>query len=283
MSFSKDDLAALAAILRDAARTEILPRFRRLQPGAVRSKTSAQDLVTDADEAAEARITAALAQAFPGVLVVGEEAAAADATLVSRLAGAPFAIVLDPIDGTANYAAGLPLFGVMAAVVEAGETCAAIILDPITDSYSAGRRGHGAAEYAADGSAAPLRVAAPAPLAEMTGAASWRFLPPAERALVLATLPHLANVWDHRCAAHEYRTLIAGHAHFVLFNRLMPWDHLPGVLLHGEAGGFAAKFDGSRYVPGETEGGLICAPDAASWHMLRGAMLGEVRRKNVLF
>ncbi len=274
MSFSEGDLSALAAILRDAARIEILPRFRRMPPCAIRTKTSAQDLVTDADEAAEARMTAALAKAFPGVLVVGEEAAAADATLVSRLAGAAFAIVLDPIDGTANYAAGLPLFGVMAAVVEAGETSAAIILDPVTDSYSAGRRGHGATEHAADGSISPLHVASPAPLKDMTGAASWRFLPPGPRATVLATLPRLANVWDHRCAAHEYRTLISGHAHFVLFNRLMPWDHLPGVLLHGEAGGFAAKFDGSRYVPGETEGGLICTPDAASWHMLRGAMLG---------
>jgi fructose-1,6-bisphosphatase/inositol monophosphatase family enzyme len=275
MSLTEEDISVLAGIMRDAARTEILPRFRRLRPGAIRTKTSAQDLVTDADEAAEARMTAALERAFPGVLVVGEEAAAGDATLIPRLAGAPFAIVLDPIDGTANYAAGLPLFGVMAAVVEAGETIAAIILDPITDSYSAARRGHGATEHAADGSTAPLRVAPAVPLAQMTGTASWRFLPPRSRADVLATLPRLASVWDNRCAAHEYRTLIAGHAHFVLFNRLMPWDHLPGVLLHGEAGGYAAKFDGSRYVPGETMGGLICTPDQVSWETLRGALLGE--------
>jgi fructose-1,6-bisphosphatase/inositol monophosphatase family enzyme len=108
----------------------------------------------------------------------------------------------------------------------------------------------------------------------MTGAASWRFLPPPQRDRVLHGLPRLAASWDHRCAAHEYRALISGHAHFVLFNRLMPWDHLPGVLLHQEAGGYAAKFDGSPYLPGETTGGLICAPDQESWHVVHKALLG---------
>jgi fructose-1,6-bisphosphatase/inositol monophosphatase family enzyme len=60
-----------------------------------------------------------------------------------------------------------------------------------------------------------------------------------------------------------------------MFNRLMPWDHLPGWLLHREAGGYSAKFDGSAYAPGETAGGLICAPDRQSWSALRHALLGS--------
>jgi fructose-1,6-bisphosphatase/inositol monophosphatase family enzyme len=113
------------------------------------------------------------------------------------------------------------------------------------------------------------------PLAQMAGMVSWRFLPATQRDRVLCGLHRVAHVWDHRCAAHEYRPLIAGHSSFVLFNRLMPWDHLPGVLLHAEAGGYAAKFDGSPYRPGETDGGLICTPDAASWHTLHDALLGD--------
>jgi fructose-1,6-bisphosphatase/inositol monophosphatase family enzyme len=162
----------------------------------------------------------------------------------------------------------------MAAVVENGVTTAAIILDPIVDSYAAARLGGGAREYAADGSSAPLRVAAAVPLAEMTGMVSWRFMPSPQQERVLSGMHRLANVWDHRCAAHEYRALIAGHAHFVMFNRLLPWDHLAGVLLVTEAAGYAAKFDGSAYRPGETDGGLICTSDQASWHMLRQALLG---------
>jgi len=274
MNFSPTDLQALAAILREAAATEILPRFRRLRPGAIRTKSGPLDLVTDADEAAETRITRALEITFPGCLVVGEEAAARDPDLIVRLETAPFAVVLDPIDGTSNFAAGLPLFGVMAAVVEHGHTTASIILDPIVDSYSAARLGHGATETAADGSTAALRVVAPAPLAEMVGMVSWRFMAPTQRARVLNALPRFAQVWDHRCAAHEYRALIAGHSNFVVFNRLMPWDHLPGVLLHQEAGGYTARFDGSVYTAGQTDGGLICAADAATWQNISAALLG---------
>jgi fructose-1,6-bisphosphatase/inositol monophosphatase family enzyme len=270
---TRSDLAALVTILRDAARAEILPRFRHLAAGAVRHKTGPLDLVTDADEAAEGFIAAQLARYFPNCLIVGEEAASADPSILGRLAGAELAFVVDPVDGTANFAAGLPLFGVMAAVVEHGETTAAIILDPMTDSWSGALRGQGAHEYASDGSTVPLRVAAPVPLSEMIGMVSWRFLPPALRDCVLSNLPKVAQVWDHRCAAHEYRALIAGHSHFVMFNRLMPWDHLPGVLLHSEAGGVAAKFDAAPYRPGDITGGLICAPDEGSWQKLAAALL----------
>ena len=107
-------------LLRAAARTEIMPRFRNLQPGAVRTKSSPTDLVTDADEAAEASITRGLERLHPGCLIVGEEACATDPSLLDRLATAPLAFVVDPIDGTANYCAGLPLFGVMAAAVMDG-------------------------------------------------------------------------------------------------------------------------------------------------------------------
>src|SRR5690606_20949900 len=77
------DTEQLAHILRDAARTEILPRFRRLQPGDIKTKSSAVDLVTEADIHAERVITAEIAKRWPQALVVGEEAASADPALLS--------------------------------------------------------------------------------------------------------------------------------------------------------------------------------------------------------
>ena len=123
----------VAALLRAAARTEILPRFRQLGAGAVRAKSGPLDLVTDADEAAERRIAAGLAALFPGCAVVGEEAATADPALLRRLDGAELAFVVDPVDGTANFAAGVPVFGCMAAALVRGEIVAAWIHDPIGD------------------------------------------------------------------------------------------------------------------------------------------------------
>jgi fructose-1,6-bisphosphatase/inositol monophosphatase family enzyme len=267
------DLAAIATILRDAARAEILPRFRRLTPSAVRHKTGPLDLVTDADEAAERVIAARLADRFPGCLIVGEEAASIDASLLLGLKDAALAFVVDPVDGTANFAAGLPLFGVMAAAIRCGEVVAAAIHDPIGDDTALALRGEGAWIERPDGSRAELHVAAPAPVADMAGNVSWRFLPEPQRTLVCSNLPRLGGSWDYRCAAHEYRMTAAGHCHFLVFNRLLPWDHAPGWLLHREAGGYSARFDGSVYNPAITDGGLICAPDRASWEALRDTLL----------
>ena len=54
---------------------------------------------------------------------------------------------------------------------------------------------------------------------------------------------------------------------------MLPWDHAPGWLLHREAGGYSARLDGSPYIPADTSGGLLCAPDQASWTALRSALL----------
>lgn len=266
--------AEVATLLREAARAEILPRFRRLAQGAVRAKSGPLDLVTDADEAAERMIEAGLSRIFPGCAVVGEEACAADPAVLDRIADADLAFVVDPVDGTANFAAGVPLFGCMAAAVSKGEVIAGWIHDPLGDDTAIALRGEGA--WIADGEGrhmADLRVAAPAPVDRMVGAISWTYLPEPLRGRVTARLPRLAAVVAYRCAAHEYRLAAGGHAHALLYNRLMPWDHLPGWLLHREAGGHAARFDGSGYLPTHRDGGLICAPDRASWEALRAALL----------
>src|SRR5690349_5803435 len=138
------ELRTVAALLRDAGRAEIMPLFRNLADGAVKMKTGPLDLVTAADEAAERHITAGLRQAFPGCVVIGEEAASANPDLLKDLVGADLAFVVDPVDGTANFAAGLPLFGVMAAAFRRGEIVASVIHDPVGDDSALALRGAGA-------------------------------------------------------------------------------------------------------------------------------------------
>ena len=121
-----------------------MPRFRRLGADGVRQKTGPLDLVTEADEAAERVITAGIMRRFAGAVVVGEEATSADPSRLALLADAELAFVVDPVDGTANFAAGLPLFGVMAAVIVRGEVVAAAIHDPICDDMALALRGEGA-------------------------------------------------------------------------------------------------------------------------------------------
>ena len=276
MRISSAALADIAALLRAAARAEILPRFRNLEPDGVRQKTGPLDLVTAADEAAERLITAGLRQRFPRAVVLGEEAVSADPTLLRGLAGADLAFVVDPVDGTANFAAGLPLFGVMAAAIRRGEVIAAAIHDPLGDDTALALRDEGAWIETAGGQRRDLAVAASGPAEAMTGNVSWRFMPEPERTLVCRNLPRLGGCWDYRCSAHEYRMLAGGHCHFLVFNKLMPWDHAAGWLLHREAGGFSARFDGSQYQAAtHIDGGLICAPDRDGWAAVRDTLLGS--------
>ncbi len=275
MRFSAAEASAVAGLLRSAAQAEILPRFRRLTSGDIRTKSGPLDLVTEADEAAERMLTAALSARYPKAMILGEEATAADPGLLTRMMDAELCFVLDPVDGTANFAAGVPLFGVMVAAIHHGETIAGWIHDPMGDDTVIALRGEGAWVETPGGHRVDCRVAAPAPLGAMVGAVSWSYLPPERKAHLLPRLPLLAGTLNFRCAAHEYRLAATGGLHALFYNKLMPWDHAAGVLIHAEAGGYSAQFDGRPYSPRKHTGGLICVPDAAGWQALREGLLGS--------
>jgi fructose-1,6-bisphosphatase/inositol monophosphatase family enzyme len=109
----------------------------------------------------------------------------------------------------------------------------------------------------------------------MVGAVSWGYMPADLKARLLPRLARLAATVNFRCAAHEYRLAATGGAHLLVYNRLMPWDHAAGQLIHAEAGGASAQFDGQPYSALRHAGGLICAPDAAGVEAARSALLDE--------
>ena len=275
MTFDASDLDALDALLAEVAVAEIMPRFRHLAAGDVKQKSSAADLVTEADVNAERVLTARLRARYPNAMIVGEEAATDDPSLLNGLAEAELAFVLDPIDGTFNFASGVPLFGVMAAVVMRGETVAGIIHDPVGRDSIVATKGGGSHIRHADGRLERVHVAPAAPIGGMTGAVSWQYLDEPERSRLARNQVKSLSQFGYRCSAHEYRLVASGHAHYIVYNKLMPWDHLAGVLIHGEAGGYAARFDRSAYLPSHLGGGLIVAPDRASWDELRRELWAE--------
>jgi fructose-1,6-bisphosphatase/inositol monophosphatase family enzyme len=265
----KIDVMAIANLMREAAKAEILPRFRRLGEGDIRAKLDATDLVTEGDEAAERFLKARMDEVLPGALFIGEESVAKDPDLLYRIAEADLSVIVDPIDGTYNFASGIPLFAVMAAVVYRGETVAGIIYDPMGDDWILAERGAGSWQVRPDGNRIRLKAPARVALSEMFGAASTGFLPGGRRAEVLANMAKLRFLMSYRCAGHEYRTFASGHMHFLMYNKLMPWDHLAGALISQEAGAHVARYDGSAYLPHHVEGGLIVAADREAWEELR--------------
>ena len=178
-------------------------------------------------------------------------------------------MVVDPIDGTANYAAGMPLFATMLALVRGGETVMGIIYDPMGDDWFMAEKGGGAWLRRPDGDTMRLKVAEPLPLSQMVGTASLAYMPPETRPAILLNSDKLRLLSNYRCAGHEYRTFVSGHSQFLSYNKLMPWDHLAGALMTEEAGGYVRRADGSIYQPHHTGGGLIAAVDKDSWDLLR--------------
>ncbi|TPW33541.1 inositol monophosphatase [Martelella alba] len=269
MTITSDTLDQLSALMRRAAREEILPRFRRLATDEVAEKSEPSDLVTVADTGAERVIKAGVAKILPGASFVGEEGVAADPSLLEKLQDAELAVVVDPIDGTFNFANGISAYGVMMAIVEKGETVAGLIYDPMGDDFMMAEKGSGTWLKRADGTAQRMKVADPVPLEQMLGAASIAFMPGDERAGLLANLAKVRFAASYRCAAVEYRAFASGGLHFFTYFKIMPWDHLAGVLMGQEAGAYIARYDGSPYLPSHIEGGLLGAPDRESWQELR--------------
>ncbi len=193
----------------------------------------------------------------------------AEPALLDKLQGAELAVIVDPVDGTFNFASGVPAFGVMASVVSKGETVAGIIFDPMGDDWVLAEKGRrGLAPAARWRGAAPLR--GNAGCAGRNGRHGfYRLLAERKRAEIMGNLAKVRFLTNYRCAAHEYRTFAGGHVHYLMYNKLMPWDHLAGVLISEEAGAYARRFDGSHYLPHHIDGGLLITPDKPSWELLR--------------
>jgi fructose-1,6-bisphosphatase/inositol monophosphatase family enzyme len=258
------DMDAVAAILRDVAATEILPRFRNLQSSDIREKHPG-DLVTVADEASERVLTARLRNLLPSSIVVGEEACAADPALVQRLASAEEpAWIIDPVDGTHNFAHGKPIFGLLLALSQGGRATAGWIYDPLGERMAMVEAGEGAWMAGQRLTAKPA-----APIPQMQGSLSTKFFSSEERQRLDKLRPHFADTYRLFCAAHDYLNLLTGVGQFAMYNRIMPWDHAAGTLAYAEAGGHVAKFDGTPYRAADVEGGLLMAPDPATWADLR--------------
>lgn len=254
------------AVMRDAAARAVMPHYQRLTAHQIDAK-AADDVVTVADKEAELILAEGLARVLPDATIVGEEAAHANPALLDRL-GDALCWIVDPIDGTNNYAAGRAPFGIMVALAEAGETIAGWIYDPLSGRLCHAHRGNGA--YVGDERVAARTSDEVPPVA----AISLVFMDPARREAVRHGIaPHYRLVDIPRCAAEQYPRLVLGTNDLSIFERTLAWDHAAGVLFVNEAGGKAARPDGRPYRVDEAHlPGLIGAASPALWDELAERM-----------
>ncbi len=259
----------LLGAVRNAARDRIMPRFRALDPADIATKSGPADLVTLADTEAEAQITAAVRQAWPEAEVLGEESVAADASLRARMGEAEVAVIIDPVDGTWNFAKGLTMFGVLLAVVRRGTPVWGLLYDPVMDDWIEAAPGTPARFLTAAGTERPLATSRETNAEGFTGYLPLGLFDRDTRARIVAEFPDFMRITSLRCALHEYRMVAQGNAEFCISGPVPhPWDHAAGVLAVSQAGGVARFLDGSPYDARRIDGVLLAAGSEPAWDHL---------------
>lgn len=258
----------VAALMRDVAARVVAPRFRMLADDEITEK-SPGEVVTIVDREAERRLHDGLAALDACARIVGEEAAEQDPSLLDRI-GEGLVWLIDPLDGTANYAAGQEPFGMMIALVEDGVPLAGWLLDPLSGRLCHAERGKGAT---CDGVRVRGRATGGNPPVAALGT---QFLTPAIRERVHGHAErHLDVVPIPRCAASSYPRLALGENDIALFQRILPWDHAPGALFLIEAGGVVTHWDRGPYRVGGPGVGVLCAANEPLWQMAADVLLGS--------
>jgi len=257
---------AVHAAMKAATENAILPRYQSLASHEVDEK-GADDVVTIADHESEAILEESLAALLPEAAIVGEEGAHDNPALLEKL-GKGLCWIVDPLDGTNNFAGGKPPFGVLVALSDGGETLGGWILDCLTGRFCHAAQGQGAF---LDGN--PIR-ARPSGEEPPIAGISMLFVDQAKReAMMRHIAPHYRLVDIPRCAAEQYPRLVLGDNDVSVFERTLPWDHAAGVLFLNEAGGKAARPDGSAYrVDDYDRPGLLGAASPRLWDGLAERM-----------
>ena len=254
----KDVLDLAVALAREAGS---LQRERFREPRTIETKSSVIDLVTDVDRDCDALILEGIKRMRPGDTVLTEESGAHDGTSDVRW-------VVDPLDGTTNYAHGFPHFAVSIGVDVAGRPEVGVVYDPMKDELFSARRGHGAQL-----NGAPIRVSACTALDQALLGTGFAY---DVHTGVVENLPYF-DAFIRRARALRRPGSAALDLAYVACGRfdgfwelsLHPWDVAAGLVLVPEAGGHITDFSDGPVAP---KGERVLASNAK----LHAAMLDVI-------
>lgn len=203
------------------------------------------DIVTEADRKSESLIVARLLNRFPGHAILGEEGGTTGA------GGARYRWLVDPLDGTTNFAHGFPVFAVSIGLLEDGEPLIGAVYNPVTRDMFTAMKGEGAFR-----GQKRIRVSTVETLSKSLLATGF---PSHKR----TQNPNIHYYWEFTLRSHGVRR--AGSAALDLCSvacgqfegfwefGLKPWDTAAGMLIVREAGGTVSDFSGGPYHPGDPE------------------------------
>lgn len=250
-------LLAFADELADAARAAILPHFRTaVATEAKNAPGRGYDPVTVADKAAEQAIRTLIEQRYPAHGILGEE--------FGSKAGREYCWVIDPIDGTRAFLAGLPLWGVLIGLLHNGKPLIGVIDQPYIGERFRGWPG--GANFTNAAGTKPLRASACETLRDAKIATTDPFLFTGGEAGGFEHLRATAKITRFGCDCYAYAMVAAGALDLVAESGLAPWDVAALAPVIEGAGGMVtdwrgAPLSGAFFADGKARAQVIAAGD----------------------
>jgi myo-inositol-1(or 4)-monophosphatase len=225
-----DPLTTALAAAREGAAALLEAAHRPLE---IEEKGRRADIVTSADRASERAVIARLRTDFPQAAILAEESGSAPGSSDERW-------IIDPLDGTTNYAHGYPLYCVSIAYQRAGELLAGVVYAPALDECYAAERGNGARR-----NDAPIRVSSVDRVADAMVCTGFHPADFERNAAYFARASGRAQaVRRDGSAALDLAFVACGRFDGFWEFDLHAWDVAAGTLLVREAGGVVTRVDG---------------------------------------
>ncbi len=226
------NIDAVSLLIKSTGQNELLPRAMRVNS----EKKADGSWLTEADTIAHEILTNSL-QEISGFPVLSEEASIEEQNKLMQSEDIWWCV--DPLDGSSNFAAGIPYYAISVALVVKGDVEFAAVYDSSADEFFAAVRGQGAS---LNGRSLDCRQYQ-RPLADAIGLIDFKRLPET-LASALAAKPAWASQRSFGASALDWCQLAAGRCHIYLHGKQMPWDYAAGKLILTEAGGIGSDWQG---------------------------------------
>ncbi len=246
-----NDLETLHDLARLAGHRELLPRFKQIGY----SLKPDGSIITEADLAVDDFFRCELNRRWPGVNFLSEEMDSADQQAMLDDSDKPFWCI-DPLDGTSNYVAGVPIFSICIALIDNGKPVYGLIYDPVQDECFYAMKGKGAWLNG-------MRLKHRSLQFDMDHAIAlvdFKRLKSPLRDRLINNPPYASQRNVGSCAL-EWAWMAARRGHLYLHGGQKLWDMAAGVLILEEAGGFSQTLDGEpTFKPSLTPRSVIASP-----------------------
>ncbi len=247
----KDDIENL---IKNVGAKCIYPYFNNLREGDVSFKDSKSDPVSIADKEAERLLQKRFLSILPNSFFIGEELFTEKPEILDYLNQNESPVwVVDPIDGTNNFVAGIEGFGIMVCLIFAGEIISSWLYEVCSRRLTVFHNGGGITE---NGKPLGLSSQIKRPFTGKVGRKLRRF---SEVQKINAALSDIKIDFADEPSIIVYHRVLTGELDFLIFKRTYPWDHLPGIALVSTIGCVFSRWSGQPFQFSDVHEGLVVA------------------------